>query len=74
MAACLIAVMKIGLIQIVYINELTDEKCRKEQSIGYAPRMRSFLDSVRYRNVTRTRSCNLCVMAEKCELTQYACY
>ena len=51
MAFCLNAVMQIELRQIVYINELTDEKCRKEQSIGYGPRMRSFLDSVRYRNV-----------------------
>ena len=52
MAFCLNAVMQIELRQIVYINELTDERCRKEQSIGYGPRMRPFLDSVRYRNVT----------------------
>lgn len=52
MAACLFTVMQIELIEIVHINDLTDEKCKKEQSIGYGPRMRSFLDSVRYRNVT----------------------
>lgn len=40
MVACSFAVMQIGLIQIVRINDLTDERCRKEQPIGYGPRMR----------------------------------
>ena len=45
--------MQIGLIQTVHINDLTDERCRKEQSIGYGHRIGYILDSVRYRNVKK---------------------